>query len=76
MMPTFFFFSWWWGSDVPPQDGMPTPKNALATPKMHCRQRIYLFGNSSYVLLFQTMDDCFDREWALAAPVFNSFQFF
>jgi len=63
-------------SDVPPQDGMPTPKNALATPKMHCRQRIYLFGNSSYVLLFQTMDDCFDREWALAAPVFNSFQFF
>jgi hypothetical protein len=51
-------------------------KNALAMPQMRCLQRVYLFGNTSYVLLFQTLDANFDEEWALASTVLNSFQFF
>jgi hypothetical protein len=56
------------------QQGM--KKNALAMPQMRCLQRVYLFGNTSYVLLFQTLDANFDEEWALASTVLNSFQFF
>jgi hypothetical protein len=48
----------------------------LAMQQMRCLQRVYLFGNTSYVLLFQAMDATFEDEWPLAEPIIRSFQFF
>ncbi len=44
--------------------------------KMKCVQRVCLFGNTSFILLFQCFQSAFEQEWALASPVFDSLRFF
>jgi hypothetical protein len=63
-------------ADAQPVGGAPQMNKGIAMQQMRCLQRVYLFGNTSYVLLFQAMDATFDEEWALAAPIMRSFQFF
>ena len=65
-----------WYADAQPVGGAPQMNKGIAMQQMRCLQRVYLFGNTSYVLLFQAMDATFDEEWALAAPIMRSFQFF
>jgi hypothetical protein len=63
-------------ADAQPVGAQQQQNKGLAMQQMRCLQRVYLFGNTSYVLLFQAMDATFEDEWPLAEPIIRSFQFF